>query len=295
MPRNCSGRSGTLGSAEKGETIVTASDGDTSVPDYTMGYSEDYTQFLSNERALYAIAFLEPQLSAGLRLLDLRSGPGHVTAALAQRVAPGETIGIDINPSQLEAAQALASGQAGANLSFELADAARLPFADGSFDVVSCCDLLAYQPQPAVVLAEAHRVLKPGGLIYCREMIIESSFVHPDTPELARGWEIFADLLEADDGHPQIGKQLIRHLADRGYRDLCLSLTFETYAENSSVERFHRLVANWFRSSEITVSVLQYQAGYAGELEQFDEALERWRRTPGAYAAIAFGQATARK
>ncbi|MXW14505.1 MAG: class I SAM-dependent methyltransferase [Rhodothermaceae bacterium] len=148
MPWNRSGRLGTRGPAEKGETIVTASDGDTSVPDYTMGYSEDYIQFLSSERAQYAIAFLEPQLSAGLRLLDLGSGPGHVTAALAQRVAPGETIGIDINPSQLEAARALASGQAGANLSFELADAARLPFADGSFDVVSCCDLLAYQTAP---------------------------------------------------------------------------------------------------------------------------------------------------
>ena len=155
--------------------------------------------------------------------------------------------------------------------------------------------LLAYQPEPAVVLAEAHRVLKPGGLIYCREMIIESSFVHPDTPELARGWEIFADLLEADDGHPQIGKQLMWYLTDRGYRDLRLSLTFETYAENSSVERFHRLVATWFRSSEITMPVLQYEAGSAGELEQFDEALARWWRTPGAYAAIAFGQATARK
>lgn len=260
-----------------------------------MGYSEDYVQFLSTERAQHAIAFLEPQLSPGLRLLDLGSGPGHVTVALAQMVTPGETIGIDINPSQLDAARALASEQAVANLSFELADAARLPFADGSFDVVSCCDILAYQPEPAVVLAEAHRVLKPGGLIYCREMIIESSFVYPDTPELARGWEIFADLLEADDGHPQIGKHLMWHLADRRYRDLRLSLTFETYAENSSVERFHRLVAGWFRSSEIMQPVLQYQAGSLRELKQLDEALVSWRRTPGAYAAIAFGQATARK
>lgn len=43
------------------------------------------------------------------------------------------------------------------------ADAARLPFADGSFDGVTCLEVLEHVPDPAIVMAEIGRVLRRGG------------------------------------------------------------------------------------------------------------------------------------
>ncbi len=266
-----------------------------STPDYTMGYGDEYLRFLARERAQRTIDFLRPQLRPGLRLLDIGCGPGQVTAALAEAVAPGEAWGIDMEPSQVELARANAAEHGCGEASFEVADGAQLPFDDGSFDVVSGCDVLAYVPEPAAVLGEAQRVLRPGGLLFCREMIIDSSFVYPGHPILDRGWQIFAELLAADDGHPQMGKELFARLLECGYTDARVSMTFETFAEAPELEAFFQLVAGWFLSPEISGPVQQYGVGEARELHQLSEQLETWRQSPGAVAAIAFGQAVAAK
>ena len=266
-----------------------------STPDYTMGYSEEYLRFLTRERSQQTISFLTPRLRPGLRLLDVGCGPGQVTAALAEAVAPGRTWGIDMEPSQVARARACARRRSCGQASFEVADAAQLPFDDGSFDVVTSCDLLAYVPEPSAALSEARRVLKPGGILFCHEMIIDSSFAYPDHEVLERGWQIFADLLQADDGHPQMGKELSRRLQDSGFADIQLSMTFETYAEAHEFDSFFHLVKDWFLSPEIAGPAQQYGVGEEAELQRLSEQMDIWRATRGAFAAIAFGQAIAVK
>ena len=48
-------------------------------------------------------------------------------------------------------------------------DAERLPFADGAFDVVLCCDSFHHYPNPRAVLAQFARVLQPGGILLLGE------------------------------------------------------------------------------------------------------------------------------
>lgn len=268
-----------------------------STPDYTMGYGKDYLEFLASQRvaeqAMERIAMLRPRLSPGLRLLDVGCGPGRVTAVLAEAVAPGETWGIDMEPSQVELARAVASEHGVANVRFEVADASQLPFGDGSFDVVTCFDLLAYVPDTSRVLAEARRVLKPGGTLFCREMVIDSSFAYPKHEIMDRGWQIFADLLESDDGHPQMGKELGVRLRDCGFSDFSRSMTFDTFAEEIDIERFYRLVTNWFLGPEIRQAARTYGVEGEHEAQRLAEQMQHWRSTPGALAAIAFGEALA--
>ena len=60
-------------------------------------------------------AFFLPVLRPGMRLLDVGCGPGSITAGLAKRVAPGETIGIDASQSVIDTARSLrdpATGEA---------------------------------------------------------------------------------------------------------------------------------------------------------------------------------------
>lgn len=262
-----------------------------STPDYTMGYSEEYIGFISQGDMEETVEFLQPYLSPGLRLLDMGCGPGHISMHLAQTVRPGEMHGIDMEPSQVEMSRKLAAELGVDNAKFQVADAARLPFEDGFFDVVNCCDILSYIPDTSAVLSEVRRVLKPGGVVHCREMIIDACFVHPSNAALQRGWEMFADLLQSDDGHPQMGREIYALLGAAGFTDLRASMTIQTYAGDIDVERFYDLVASWFLSAEMTNAAKGYGTATEDELGRLSEAMTVWKEQPGALAGIAFGRA----
>jgi len=95
------------------------------------------------------------------KILDIGCGAGLLTTPLAKL---GHSVsGIDSSVSSLEVARNLGKG-----LSAEYIEgkAEALPFEDASFDVVSAMDLLEHVENPAKVIEEASRVLKPGGLFF---------------------------------------------------------------------------------------------------------------------------------
>jgi SAM-dependent methyltransferase len=93
--------------------------------------------------------------------LDVGSGPGNVTAQLAQAAGPGGlALGIDISEPMLARA---VEAQEAPNLGFMRADAQRLPLRDETVDAATSLAVLQLIPNPARTLAEIARVLKPGG------------------------------------------------------------------------------------------------------------------------------------
>ena len=261
---------------------------------YTMGYGEEYLQFIAfhdvEDIVGYFLACLEP----GARVLDLGSGPGYLSVGLAEFVTPGKVYGVDIEPSQVLLAQQIARSRQCENAFFQVADVVDLPFEDASFDFVHCNDVLAYVPDTAAVLSEAKRVLKPGGILGCREVIVDSSFVHPDHGALSRGWEVFADLLTADDGHPQIGKDLKGHLVCMGFTNVRGSFSWETYSEPEELAHFFAMIQGWFLSSDVTEGAKLYGAATDELFDAIADEVGRWRADPNALAAIAFGEVLGR-
>jgi ubiquinone/menaquinone biosynthesis C-methylase UbiE len=102
--------------------------------------------------------------AAGERVLDVACGTGVVARLAAGRVgADGRVVGLDLNPGMLAVARGLPVG--GSPIGWVQATAGRLPFPDGSFEVV-CCQLgLQFFPDPSGALAEMARVLVPGGRV----------------------------------------------------------------------------------------------------------------------------------
>ncbi|MCA9833748.1 MAG: class I SAM-dependent methyltransferase [Thermomicrobiales bacterium] len=95
------------------------------------------------------------------RMLDIATGGGHVARAFAPHVA--EVVASDLTPEILEhAARAFADWDL-PNVTTAVADAEELPFADDSFDIVTCRIAPHHFPNPAAFIAEVARVLKPGG------------------------------------------------------------------------------------------------------------------------------------
>jgi ubiquinone/menaquinone biosynthesis C-methylase UbiE len=95
----------------------------------------------------------------GEHALDVGTGTGLVAHLVAVKVSPGSVIGIDLSDRMLS----IARSKKGKNLQFLGMAAERLVFKPEMFELVTMGQALAYLADPADALAEAHRVLRPGG------------------------------------------------------------------------------------------------------------------------------------
>ena len=106
---------------------------------------------------------------------DLGSGAGTDSLIAAQMVgADGRVTGIDMTVAMLAKARAAAEEMGATNVEFVESEAEKLPFPDGSFDVVisnGCVDLI---PDKDAVFAEIFRVLAPDGRIQIADVTIQN-------------------------------------------------------------------------------------------------------------------------
>lgn len=95
--------------------------------------------------------------------LEVGPGPAFVSIEIARRAPGAQIIGLDISGKMIDIAQRNVE-QAGLSerISLRQGDAARLPFADAEFDFVVSSASLHHWKEPARILNEIYRVLKPG-------------------------------------------------------------------------------------------------------------------------------------
>ena len=262
---------------------------------YTFGFSDAITEFFGQFTAESSAAHLLPHLKRGQRILDFGCGAGSISVGLAAAVRPGEMHGVDMEASQVEMARAAAAAGGHDNAAFQVGDVADLPFADDFFDAAHCHFVLAHIPDTRSALLEVKRVMKPGGVIGCREIVSLGSFLYPDYGIINRSFGILSDLLETDDGHPQMGRELKRHLMDAGFEDISVSMEYDIYREPEDVEFIHKVVREWWLSDEIMDAAINYGAATEELRDGMRDAFNRWREYPGAFCAIAYGATVARK
>lgn len=123
-------------------------------------FDPDYEEAFLARPLLFRLADMtEPHL------LDVATGTGRVPALLLGHEAfRGRITALDASSEMLaQAAQKLAPYRG--RVTLQHSPATPLPFADDTFDAVTCLEALEFMPSDAAALAEMVRVLKPGGLL----------------------------------------------------------------------------------------------------------------------------------
>jgi demethylmenaquinone methyltransferase/2-methoxy-6-polyprenyl-1,4-benzoquinol methylase len=117
------------------------------------------------------VSWLNPPRRSGWRSLDVAGGTGDVAFRIveaSQRAA--QVTVLDINGSMLAVGRERGETRGlAANLDFVEANAEELPFEDATFDAYTIAFGIRNVPRIEVALAEAFRVLKPGGRFLCLE------------------------------------------------------------------------------------------------------------------------------
>jgi SAM-dependent methyltransferase len=115
--------------------------------------------------------FAELELDPDQLALDVAAGTGHAARWLAASVRA--VVAFDVTAAMLERGQAAAAAAGLRNIVFARGDAAALPFPDGSFDVVVCRFAVHHFEDPAVVLEEMLRCLRPGGQLVVADLVAD--------------------------------------------------------------------------------------------------------------------------
>jgi len=121
---------------------------------------------------------LEPMLR-GSDVLDVGCFTGGRDAAWFQRYKLRSLTGLEIRPVCVEAATRFAASK-GIQAEYLVGLAESMPFEDGRFDAIMTFETLEHIQDPAKVLAECHRVLKPNGRLF----LVFPSYFHPTSHHL---------------------------------------------------------------------------------------------------------------
>ena len=121
-------------------------------------------------------------------VLDVACGPGIVVCAFAPVVS--HATGIDLTPAMIERARILQVEKGLANVTWQIGDITPLPYADGSFSIVTARYAFHHLPDPKGALAEMKRVCRGGGKVVLADGV-SSEF--PDKAEAFNRMERLRD------------------------------------------------------------------------------------------------------
>jgi SAM-dependent methyltransferase len=188
---------------------------------YLHGTSPDEQARLSKLNELInGRSLAEMSLRPGDRVLDVGSGLGQLTRAMARQVGSGNVIGIERSAEQLHEAQRFANeaGEAGL-VEFRLGDATDLPLRSdewGTFDVAHARFVVEHVRDPLAVVRQMVRAVRPGGRIILEDDGHDTLRIWPDSPGLVRLWQNYIRTYDRVGNDPYVGHRLVALLHEAG-------------------------------------------------------------------------------
>lgn len=148
--------------------------------DVHLGYYHEgpADSFVHAQARLTQMVLAQLPLSPGQHVVDIACGLGGGLAMANERLIGGDLTGVNIDPRQLAICRGIAP-RAGNRLRLVLGDACRLPLRQGCADHTMCLEAMFHFASRATFLAEAARILRPGGVLAITDILL-----HPPSSPL---------------------------------------------------------------------------------------------------------------
>jgi len=230
-----------------------------------------------------------------MRLLDVGCGPGSITRGLAERLAPGLVVGVDLSRETLAAARQDAADRGLTNLLYEEGSVYQLPFPDASFDVAYAHQVFQHLREPGAALREMLRVVRSGGLVAVRDVDWGTATYWPLDPWIDRFVEVHLKTWYRNGGEPRMGRRLRALFNAAGVAGLQVTAAVWCYTTLSETVEWGEAYAERLLTSPMGERAVEYGYASHADLEAMAAAFRAWAVHPDALWSFIHVQALARK
>lgn len=255
---------------------------------YIHGHHASVIRSHSQRTALNSASFLLPHLKPNMKILDIGCGPGTITVDLATYVPDGHVTGLERAGSVLTQAQTLTQERGLTNVAFVEGDANALSYADGTFDVVFCHQVLQHVGDPVGVLREMRRVVRAGGVVAAREADYSSFAWYPELGALTEWLALYARTARRNGGEPNAGRMIHVWAKRAGFagEDVRCSVSSWCFVQKDEVRWWSETWQE--RALHSAFATTAVEAGFAtlSDLERMSKAWKEWGDHEDAWLTI---------
>ncbi len=259
---------------------------------YSFADSPRHHQRFSQRTAEANASFFLHHLRPGMNLVDCGCGTGSITAGLAKVISPGEVTGIEISASDVDLARERAEKGGHTNLRFEVADVYELPLPDESVDAAFFHAIVGHLNDPVRALREAHRVLKPGGVVGVRQIEHNTDIITGPFAESIK--QTFMDAFPGDSRFgrdPHVGLHLSALVLEAGFGRIEQTASFQCYSTRERVQVRADSLIERLSQPEFVDRVINRGLTDRKAVEEMLANLKVWREHPASSYAMAWCEA----
>jgi ubiquinone/menaquinone biosynthesis C-methylase UbiE len=239
---------------------------------YSVSHEEAQVEYVGGRRAAQWVNFFLSHLKPNFSVLDCGCGPGSITLDIAELVAPGLVIGIDVD-----------------DVSFEQGDAHALSFKENSFDAVLAHTILYHINGRLRTMREFHRVLKPGGVAGIADDDLRIAAFSPDLHCWHRLIDVWTQVVQHNGGNPFYSRHLRKLMLDAGFdKTAGFAVAAEQYGTLDQTRLYAKLVIDVMKSPRFVNLVTRQGWSSKAELSRIRRGLRAWGERPDAFYAVMY-------
>lgn len=262
--------------------------------DYVHGHAPAVLSSHARRTAKGFTPYVLPYIKPNFSILDVGCGPGTISADFAAKVPRGKVTCFDASETALRSARETFERRDLDNVEFVAGDVeGRLPFEDGTFDLVHAHQVAIHLRDPEAAMREMKRVLREGGIMACKDMIVTSIVYHPAIPGMDAWERALVASMRAASADPDMGTRLKGLALRAGFeaRKVKCSAAAWCFSEREEVRWWGGSVAERLADgSELRRRVAETGAMAAEEMDVGVAAWKEWAVREDAWFGVMNGE-----